>query len=380
MLEWTDAQGAGFDLIIMDWQMPGLNGLETIRAIRQEIELTEIPKIILITAYGREEAMDQAKDLGISAFLAKPTSQAALLEAVATVCGAMELPSPDILSMPVTETVQPSHLRGARILLVEDNPINQQIAIELLSDFGVSIDLAENGRKAVEWMQDRKGVYDAILMDIQMPEMDGLTATRLIRKQLGTQPLPIIAMTAHALDQERQRCREAGMDDHITKPIDSKVLVATLARWIKPREIAPVSPTVVPSVSSSAELLPETLPPFDIPVALQRVGGDQDLLHMLIIKFYESFSDTADKLDRLVEVESFDEACRLAHTLKGLAGTFGAESLAMASQVLEEALRNRQMEGLSEKIDAFKTELVPTLAAAATLTDSSTVMEPQIGQ
>jgi len=216
-----------FDLVLMDWKMPGQNGVDVAEAIRITGGAVKPPIIVMVSAFGRADVFAAAKRAGIEAFLVKPVDASVLLETMqslfATSGSAREARPVD------TRTNQ---LRGARVLVAEDNDINQQIVEHLLARLGVTVVFATNGREAIDAVFTPGAEFDAVLMDVQMPVMDGLEATRQIRTRVSSAELPIIAMTAHAMEQERQMCLAAGMNDHLTKPVDPKSLTSTLVRWI----------------------------------------------------------------------------------------------------------------------------------------------------
>ncbi len=222
-----------YELVLIDWKMPGMNGIETIRAIKTGTRPESLPRFIMITAYGREELLRDAEETGINGFLIKPVSNSILFDTIIGVLG-HEAPrdlrkhKPGAFS---SDSLKP--IRGAEILVVEDNDINQQIAKELLEGAGFVVTVAGNGREGMEAVFHHG--YDLVLMDIQMPEMDGIEATRRIRVsgKKGASTLPIIAMTANAMAGDKERSLEVGMDDHIAKPIDPDELFSTLLRWIR---------------------------------------------------------------------------------------------------------------------------------------------------
>ncbi len=366
---------APFDLILLDWQMPGMNGLAIARTILESEQIKQKPHIIMISAYYRhDEIMNEARSLGVDAFLIKPIEQSLLQETITSIFSKSERIVP--LNQPASTESSP--LQGARLLLAEDNEINQQIAIEFLTDAGAWVDLAVNGKEAITKALNGAIQYDAILMDIQMPEMDGLEATQRIREHLNADFLPIIAMTAHAMESERQRCLAIGMNDHITKPIVPAVLFETLSRWISIRdrkssadprtgESTP-QPTPLPTLATTpAVALPDTLPPFDIAAAVARMAGKRELVRKALIGFHASFHNAPTELERLMGAGQLDDLLRLSHTLKGIAATLEAALLSKAAAALENSLLNGNHSNLSLLIDAVKAELVPALTAAAQL-------------
>jgi CheY-like chemotaxis protein len=218
MLKKADSLHDPYEVIYMDMQMPGMNGIETWHKITS-LNLHSVPRCIIVTAFGREEVFYEAEEAGIELVLVKPMTPSVLLEATYRILGASVSPENETES---TEVQNMNHaldaIRGAAILLVEDNELNQQVVMELLSNAGLPIDIAENGQSAVNMVRNRP--YDIVLMDMQMPVMDGLEATRRIRRIPKLASMPIIAMTANAMAEDRARCIDAGMNDHIAKPID----------------------------------------------------------------------------------------------------------------------------------------------------------------
>jgi signal transduction histidine kinase/CheY-like chemotaxis protein len=219
------AAHAPFELVLMDWKMPGQNGVEVTSAIRSGD--AKPPIVIMVSAFGRADVFEAAKRAGIEGFLVKPVDPSLLLETIlslfAAPAGEREEAVPEA---PV------SQLAGSHVLVAEDNAINQQIVEHLLQRQGITVEFAANGREAVDAVTADYTRFDAVIMDVQMPVMDGIEATRLIRRNVSAEQLPIIAMTAHAMEQERQMCLDAGMNDHLTKPVDPKNLTRTLRRWI----------------------------------------------------------------------------------------------------------------------------------------------------
>ncbi|MEI7609220.1 MAG: response regulator, partial [Rhodospirillaceae bacterium] len=357
LLEEAAGRGEGFDLLMLDWQMPDLDGLETARAIRAAGRIAKPPTIVMVTAYEREDVIARAEALGIAALLIKPVGLSVLHDTIASVFGETGQP---VAGKPAPA---PLLLSGARVLLAEDNEINQQVATELLADAGVTVEVAATGTEAVAKVLERDGRYDAVLMDIQMPGMDGYEATRRIRARIGADRLPIIAMTAHALDLERGLCLDAGMVDHISKPVDPALLLETLARWIRPRVV-----TVPPSPPARDEdELPDALPPFDIPAALPRVLGRRGLLRKLIVKFHETYAGADDELESIAAGQRWDALAGFIHTFKGIAGTLELTELYRLSLEIDLALHEGRTTDAAALIPALRTELHPALTVAASL-------------
>ncbi|MBI5165979.1 MAG: response regulator [Magnetospirillum sp.] len=363
-----------FDLVLMDWQMPGMDGIETTRLIQGDAKLGQVPTVFMVSAYGREEALARADTLGIAAFLVKPVENAVLLDTIGAVFGAAPPSGKHGRGEPVGPAAP--DLQGIRVLLAEDNEINQQVAIELLEGVGVAVEIAANGRLAVEMVLADAARYDAVLMDVQMPEMDGIEATRRICGRLGDGRPPIIAMTAAVMEDERLQCLAAGMVDHVTKPIDPAILYDALIRWARtaerraeanpPQAQAAAAPPVA-AATTGDDGLPDHLPPFDLAAALKRVNGKKLLLRKLIVDFGVKYAGGMVELRRLAGEGAREEAQRLAHTLKGVAGTLEAASLFEAAREVEHAIRDGLAAELPARLDALEDELAPALAASMAL-------------
>jgi signal transduction histidine kinase/DNA-binding response OmpR family regulator/HPt (histidine-containing phosphotransfer) domain-containing protein len=338
MLQKAATEDKPYRLVIMDWRMPEMDGIETALHIRTRLALAEPPAIIMVTAYGREEVMRQAQAASIQGFLIKPVNQSVLLNTIVEVFGhhAEARSAPAGIDRAGLEAI----LHGAKVLLAEDNEINQQVARELLEQVGIEVEIVGNGRSAVE--AAKAGHHDAILMDIQMPELDGVQATAMLRSDARFRETPIIAMTAHAMAGDREKSLEAGMNDHITKPIDPDALYATLAKWLKPRRAAETAETTAtPSpapVPQSSEIPP--LPGIDVAAGLRRVGGNATLYRKLLIDFGRGYGDTVEKLRQGIEAGQVNDMARLAHTVKGVAGNIGAMEVFAAAEAVDAALKD----------------------------------------
>ncbi|CAN5479761.1 hypothetical protein BH11PSE11_BH11PSE11_21710 [soil metagenome] len=353
-----------YDLVILDWKMPGLDGLETARRIRQDLQLAKPPRIFMLTAHDEEDVAEKAQGLGIEALLEKPIEPSALLDAIASAFG-VNHNSHVANYMPRSSAASPD-IRGARILVAEDNEINQQVMLEILEAEGVFCDMAANGLEAVQLALDPARHYDLVLMDVQMPEMDGLEASKEIRRSVGTDRLPIIAVTANAMEHERQRCLDAGMDDHIPKPVDPDRLLRAIARWYK----ADADPSKLPEPRQKSEqsCLPGSVDGFeDLKGGLDRVKGNAALLRRLIVTFHGKFGDFPAALRRMLDAGEQQNAIRFVHSLKGSAGTLGALSVADAAAVLERMVENAEAGAISEQLAVVEARLAPALASACVL-------------
>ena len=339
LLQQAQQDGTPYELVLMDWKMPGLDGIETTQIIRSDKKIDPQPAIIMATSYGREELIHHTSSIALDALILKPITPSSLYDTIMT---AFHQQGHIKESPPLQEEIwdigleQVKGIRGAQILLVEDNEVNQQVAIELLEKAQLHITIANNGKEAVELANSRD--FDCILMDLQMPIMDGYAATKILRSDPSKDSLPIIAMTANALLADQQRCHEAGMNGHIAKPIDPKDMFAVLAKNIEPGKRTVPELTTQSSDSDTGFKLPD-LPGIDLPTALARVCGSHESYRKLLLKFAESQADIINQAQAAVESSDQTLAVRIAHTLKGTAGNIGATALQRKATELETLLR-----------------------------------------
>jgi len=308
--------------------------------------------------------MQQARDAELDGFLIKPVNRSLLLDTILEILGKERLQSLPAADKSQLDMSRLSGIRGAHVLLVEDNALNQQVASELLEAAGLRVTVAENGRQGVD--AALAASYDLVLMDIQMPEMDGLEAARAIRGHDQLRQLPIVAMSAHAMAGDKEKSLKAGMNGHITKPIDPDELYATLLLYIKPGERqAPEIPVRRTEESTAAGELPD-FPGIDVPGGLRKVAGNVHVYLKILKGFYKDFRNASSSLRADLEEERFDEAGRAAHTIKGVAGNIGAQALFKASADLETALRKGQKDEalrLHPRFEASLTEVISGLAS-----------------
>jgi signal transduction histidine kinase/DNA-binding response OmpR family regulator len=348
-----DATTTPYGLIIMDWRMPEMSGIDVVRVIKGDTSLRVVPAIIIVTAYGSEEDETEAMMVGADAFLRKPITASVLFDTLSGIYSPGK--NRPVGRLPKQHGL--SHeLKGARILLVEDNEINQQLARELLEGEGISVDVAENGREAVALATGNVGHYDLVLMDIQMPELDGYEATRRIRADSRCTDLPIVAMTAHAMVEEREKTRLAGMNGHIVKPINPKDLFAMLARWINPAFLAMTRSSTAQPVADTDVLLQEDLQEISIAEGLMHCNGRHELYLDLLVKFMETKAGTADEIRSLVQRGDLEVAGRAAHSMISIAGMIGATELANAAVALEKGIRERDA-SWPEQLTTFEQRL-----------------------
>ncbi|MFZ2956335.1 MAG: response regulator [Candidatus Ozemobacteraceae bacterium] len=324
-----------YDLILMDWKMPGMSGIECVQQMRDS-GFIKTPAVIMVTAYGRDEALGDAYRLGVTPIriLSKPVTPSLLLNAICEALGsplAVETRPPE-QGESLAATM--SKLRGARVLMVEDNEMNQELAIELLQQAGVRAVVAKHGREALEILakDDR---FDGILMDCQMPVMDGYEATREIRRNRAYDALPIIAMTADAMVGDREKVLAAGMNDHIAKPLVVQAMYSTLAKWITPKE-RPDEILLMPPRPASSEVLPP-LAGIDVQRVLSAMLGNVDLFRRLSIRFRDEAKHFRADFESALAGSDRTAATRCAHTLKGTAGNIGAAGVQAWAAKLEKA-------------------------------------------
>ncbi len=360
-----------YDFLLIDWKMPDLDGIETIRKIYNDFNIPKKPTIIMITAHGREEAMHQATGLSISCFIDKPIFERVLIRALLKALGLIEEGAyiDNILHKEIAQSI--ASLRGAKILLVEDNQTNQELAIDLLSSNEIDVQLAQNGQEAIEMVELQE--YDGVLMDCQMPIIDGYEATRILRNDARFKKLPILAMTANAMAHDREMALESGMNDHIPKPINPKHLFDTMAKWIKPK-----NPQLISKVAKQSSKSDETLPPLDgidTTKGLKSVMGNVQKYKALLIKFKTREAHFVQTFSNALKDEDFDTMIRLAHTLKGLSGTIGAIELARYAQELEKSSQSKQLKAIKQHFEEVSVELRSILKTLEMITQEQKSLE-----
>jgi len=369
-----------FDVVLVDWYMPAMKGDEVIRRIHANPSISPKPKVLMVTAFGREDVLKDAENAPADGFLIKPVSPSTLLDALLSALGRGRLLSSQQSTRPAVqaEPATPG-LQGARVLLVEDNEINREFAIELLKSHCIRVAVAENGRQAID--QVMADDFDLVLMDLQMPVMGGLEATRAIRALAG-QPaharlahLPIIAMTALAMETDKTQSLEAGMNDHITKPIDPDALVATLGRWLRaavPDSSAaalPVMPASPPPQSTPIPADLAGLRTIDVTRGIARIGGSADAYRRLLLRFRESQAKAADVLTSLIDANTLHDAQEHCHALKGVAGNLGISSLFDTLNRIDAVLQTNRVPSRAD-LDAVYKQLGEVMAELDTLDNS----------
>ncbi|MDM8517240.1 response regulator [Desulfobacterales bacterium HSG16] len=361
---------APYDLVIIDWRMPQMDGFEVVRKIREASLFTKnMPKVIMVTMYGREKIFQRikSKDIGIDSFVFKPVSSYDLFNSI---MDAFERED-SLISCWKTDAGEIDckaidTIKGARILLAEDNSINQEVTVALLNKSGLINQVAENGREAVDILKSRLAsnapLYDAVLMDIEMPEMDGYEAVQLIREIPEFKNLPIIAMTAHALKGDREKCLNAGMNDYLSKPIYEQQLCAVLCKWIKPgkREISE-SMEVQQKGMLRMQKIPlefyRVLPGINLESAITQLKCDENVLRRMLRSFLDQYEHVGSDIRNFLHEGHVHDAQMLVHSIKGVSGNLYAEELFLASQNLEAALRDEQTENIMPLLKIFEKNL-----------------------
>ena len=350
--------GDPFPLVLTDAQMPGMDGFTLVERIREDPSLAGAT-IMMLTSSGQRGDAARCRELGVAAYLTKPIGQADLLEALLRVLGSRSQ-AVDRPRLVTRHSLRESR-RQLRVLLAEDNPVNRQLAIRLLEKRGHTVVAAHNGQEAVALLDNpAAGAFDAVLMDVQMPEMDGFQATALIReKEKATgRHLPIIAMTAHALKGDRERCLAAGMDGYIAKPIHPNELFDT------------IDALVTAPAGSRGDNLPGSPEPrvFDEAALLDRVGGDTQLLAQLVDVFLRDCPHLMEEIRKALEEQDAQTLERAAHALKGSVGNFAAQAAFEAALQLERIGRSEELAGAALALENLEREiarLTPALARVA---------------
>ena len=337
----ADQAGSPINLVLTDWQMPDIDGVGLVQEMHS-LTLNTLPKVIMITAFDRDDMLNACQHIQVDGFLTKPITSSTLFDVCSAVLGHSqqeEQHHPDS----AIDTSPAIAIQGANILLVEDNEINQQIAVELLTMAKLNVDIAENGEIAIDKVLLNK--YDAVLMDIHMPVMDGYQATKHIRKTFSSNELPILAMTANAMAGDREKCLAVGMNDHIAKPINPNDVFASLARWVN------LDTRQLNSASNSTTTPPESAKPKNTEVAefanipginsqqaIARMAGNVELYKKLLDKFVSSYQQSGHEISTQFAENNKQAAVRTAHTLKSVAANIGTDVLADIAAQVEETL------------------------------------------
>ena len=361
-----------YDLVILDWRMPEMDGIEVAKKIMSDKKIKYRPKIILVSAFGRDEVVKQAEKIGVNTFLMKPINQSLLLD---TIMNMFELDMKDIpIRCDVRENEDTNNrIDGFKILLVEDNIINQEVAIEILSSAGANVEIANNGKEAVKAVKTKN--YDVVLMDLQMPVMGGYEATKLIREDAKNKKLPIIAMTAHAMQGVKEDCIAAGMNDYVSKPIDPNGLFSTIRKWAEPIYKEKTEQQAMPDAIEGHEKkgveLPDSIPGVDIQAGISRLNGNVKLYKKLLVAFGSNYSSCSIDIRKSIENNNVEDAMRHVHTLKGVAGNISANDIHDIAQKLELELSKEAAENYDILLNNLDTALKSLNAIVSGLGDEA---------
>jgi signal transduction histidine kinase/CheY-like chemotaxis protein/HPt (histidine-containing phosphotransfer) domain-containing protein len=343
MLRAARAEGDPFRIVLTDMNMPEMDGETLGGTVKADPELRDT-RLVMMTSYGKRGDAKRLKALGFSAYLTKPVKQSQLYDCLATILGTADplVKAPET-ALVTRHTVNEARRRRVSILLAEDNATNQQVALSILEKLGFRADAVADGRKAVQALE--AGSYDIVLMDVQMPVMDGFEATRAIRSGETKVPnprIPIIAMTAHAMKGDRERCLESGMDDYISKPISPQALAEALEKWL---DLAHERTPALPAPGGSAE--PTAGPPvFDRQAFLARLMGDEDLAKNIVARFLEDIPKRILAMRTHLDQGDAGSAGGQAHTIKGAAANVGGLAFSAAAFEMEKAAKAGRREEL----------------------------------
>ncbi|MCP4753698.1 MAG: response regulator [Proteobacteria bacterium] len=330
-----------FDLILMDWKMPEMDGIEAVRRIRRDLNLNT--PIVLMSVFGLETEPINAQEEKIDGLLSKPVGFWSLFYTVLDVFGQAEPYGRKTgINIPAYTSLYKNHVRGMRILVAEDNPTNQDIALAILENVGISVQIANNGREAVTAVQDTP--FDAVLMDIQMPEMDGYEATRIIRNDPNLASLPIIAMTAHAMKGDQEKCLQAGMNDYISKPINQDKLFQILSKNVKyeslPISFREIRTRTQRNLTDVSHALPANLPGIAVKNALNELDINDDTYKRILLVFYNNSKNVMQSIQEAFDKKEWHSLWDLAHNIKGSAANIGADKVETTAYALEIGGRN----------------------------------------
>lgn len=345
------AEDSAFSLVVLDWKMGGIDGVETLHRLRAMRGMERTPPVMLVSAYNVEDVYSHCENIPNVRVLAKPVNHSVFFENVCAALGAESLQFANIQQEGDKRAPNFGNIAGAHVLVVEDNELNQQIAREILESTGVQVTVVENGLEGVQ--AALTGEFDLVLMDVQMPVMDGLEATRRIRAAgFGMADLPIVALTAHAASHDKEKSLQAGVNEHLTKPVSAESLYGSLSHWLgnksgkgekpvaatKAQAAAPASVRENLRAGSDGVVWPESLPGLQVKAGLANVVQNKTLYQNLLCRFVDKYSASPQEFVELIAQQQFEEGRRLAHTVKGVAANLGALDLSAAAREMEQEL------------------------------------------
>jgi PAS domain S-box-containing protein len=368
IFELANGENHPYEIVFVDWEMPNLNGVEFIQRLETRVKNSTHPSvkiILMVAAYDKERLLRDASEIHFDYILDKPVTLTSLQNCL------LQIQQPQLATQVALEERRvdlyklASPIMGARILVAEDNEFNQEVVQEILNKAGLAVTIANHGGEAVEWVKNE--IFDAVLMDLQMPVMDGLMATKLIRNLPLGKDLPIIALSASTMVHEIQATEQAGMNSHLSKPIDQEQLITCLLKWIKQGRNTNAAPIFGNTTVISSSSLPDKLPGFDLLGALTRLGGNKVLLSKLLLRFATEYAFTFSQLEELLNENQTAKAASLLHRIKGASATLGATALAEAAMHLEiEVVTGQPLESknafaksLTDSVNIIKNNIHP---------------------
>jgi polar amino acid transport system substrate-binding protein len=362
-------QDKAFDLILIDWIMPEMDGIETTLYIKKRLDLKHVPTVLMVSAYNYNEIKEKAYEAGVDCLLQKPVNQSVLLDTIVEHLGNVttknsDKDNPMDLTLSDQVDIDLSDIAGANVLLVEDNDMNQLIAQQLLEDKQMNTSIANNGKQAIEMLENSD--FDLVLMDIQMPVMDGYEATRMIRQNERLKHLPVIAMTAHVFAGEKEKCLNTGMDDHIGKPIHPEILYKTIKKYIKPghRSTTKPLPKTVAYIDNESDSQYNGL---DIKTGLMYVSGNKKLYKDLLNRYLDQYADVPKQINQFLADNDLNQALKHIHTFKGVSGSIGALKIYDLAANIEKLLKNNvQDDKILHVINTLEKELYACLNSIKT--------------
>jgi CheY-like chemotaxis protein/HPt (histidine-containing phosphotransfer) domain-containing protein len=357
----SDEEG-GYDLVILDWKIPRIDGIQVAQQIRAMTESNKKTKVLLISSFSQSELLRHMEEGLVDGMLSKPFQQSQLFDGIMDIFGHGKDAGRKLEQESRYDPALIAKISGAHLLLVEDNEINQQVAKELLEKVGITVTIAENGEEAIAQVLAKE--FDGVLMDVQMPVMDGITATREIRKHPELAKLPIIAMTANVMVSDIEKYVAAGMTDHISKPIDPESLLSELAKWIVPARPSSISSAPKAkereALANNSEL--PNIPGLNVSDSLRRMGGNIKIFYRMLEQFGLDQKNVAAEIRSALANGDRNKAERLAHTLKGLSGTIGSELLQSKSKELEDSIKNNRDAEIETHLVKVESTLAELLA------------------
>jgi CheY-like chemotaxis protein len=363
----ADAGDRPYELLIVDWKMPGMDGIECVRQAQASALRHPAPAVLMLAALGHHDAeqrLTEAK-VSVSALLTKPVTPSTLFDACSTALGVAAPHDSRTQLREEALSSQMAGLKGARILLVEDNPVNREVALELLGRAGIMVSVAANGQLALDAL--RRASFDAVLMDCQMPVLDGYATTRELRRDPLFRDLPVIAMTANAMVGDREKAMAAGMNDHIAKPINVSEMFSTIARWVQPRTAAAAAPAGEINIHAAGLVLAD-VPGLNAQAGLQSAMGDAALYRRLLRIFRDQQVDFQQRFQQARTEGDLGAARRIAHDMKSSAAFLGAHAVERAATALEEAcMRGGDDPGIDSEALTLAGMLAPVVVGLGSL-------------